>query len=350
MAKLWGCMKKHVTIKDIAIKAKLAKGTISMALNNDPRISADTRKRVNKIASEMNFYPNESAKNLASGKTGSIAFISPRFTSAYISTILASVEDKAFKTGKYLHGITPYSTGNNIAVKDELLRKMLYGRKADAVVLMTLRPTPEIVNEYKKKGIPFILVENDMPECNSICIDNVGGAYKATNYLIKKYGPAVGIIVGESDPPLGQDYHYTSMDRLKGYRQALSVNGIEFDRNRVQFVRHYSYDEGRECLNNFTKKHVKLDSLFCAAGDMLAMGVIDKAKKDGLRIPQDLPIIGYDDIQAARLLSPALTTVKQPFEEIGKLIYELAIDLIDGKIINEKHYLLESEIIIRETA
>ena len=343
-------MKKHITIKDISMKAKLAKGTVSMALNNDPRISLETRKKVHKIASDMNFYPNESAKSLASGKTGSIAFIAPRFTAAFISSILASVEAKAFKTGKYIHGINPYSTGNIIAAKDELLRKMLYGRKADAVVLMTLKPSPDVVAEYNKRGLPLILVENDMRGCNCISIDNINGAYKATNYLIKKYGKDVGLIIGESDPPLGQDYHYISQDRLKGYKQALSENMIEFDKHKVQFVRQYSYEEGQEALKNFTKKKVKLQSIFCAAGDTLAMGVMDQAKKDGISIPQQLAVAGYDDILAAKLLSPALTTVRQPFEDIGTMIYDTAISLIEGKTKEEKHIVIEPELIKRETA
>ncbi len=343
-------MKKNITIKDIAIKAKLAKGTVSMALNNDPRISEDTRKKVNKIAFDMNYYPNESAKNLASGKTGSIAFIAPRFTAAFISSILAPVEFKAFKTGKYIHGINPYSTGNIVSIKDELLRKMLYGRKADAVVLMTLRPGPEVVGEYNKRGLPLILVENDMKGCNCITIDNINGAYKATMHLIKKYGKNVGIIVGESDPPLGQDYHYISQDRLKGYKIALSENMIEFDKNKVQFVRHYSYEEGRDCLNNFLKKKVKMESVFCAAGDVLAMGVMDQAKRESIKIPEQLAVIGYDDIQAAKLLNPALTTVRQPFEDIGNMIYDTAIRLIEGKTTEEKHIVLEPELIKRETA
>jgi DNA-binding LacI/PurR family transcriptional regulator len=343
-------MKKHITLKDIALKAKLAKGTVSMALNNDPRISEVTRKKVIKIAADMNFYPNESAKSLASGKTGSIAFIAPRFTAAFISSILASVENKAFKTGKYLNGINPYSTGNMLAAKDELLRKMLYGRKADAVVLMTLRPNPDVVSEYNKRGLPLILVENDMKGCNCITIDNINGAYKATSYLIKKYGRNVGIIVGESDPPLGQDYHYISNDRLKGYKLALSENMIEFDKNKVQFVRQYSYEDGRDCMNNFSRKKVKMESIFCAAGDIIAMGVMDQAKKDGIKIPEQLALIGYDDIQAAKLLNPALTTVRQPVEDIGTMIYDMTVSLIEGRAKEEKHIVIEPELIKRETA
>lgn len=343
-------MKKHVTIQDIATMAKLAKGTVSMALNNDPRISESTRKKVNKIAAEMNFYPNESAKSLASGKTGSIAFIAPRFTAAFITSILAAIENKAFKTGKYLHGITPYSTGNIVAAKDELLRKMLYGRKADAVVLMTLKPNPDIIAEYNKCGLPLILVENDIKGCNCITIDNINGAYKATNHLVKKYGKNVGLIIGENDPPLGQDYHYVSQDRLKGYKMALSENMIEFDRNKVQYVRQYSYEEGRDSLNNFLKKKVQIESVFCAAGDILAMGVMDQAKKTGIKIPEQLAVIGYDDIQAAKLLNPSLTTIKQPLDDIGTMIYDMAVSLIEGKSIEEKHIVIEPELIKRESA
>jgi LacI family transcriptional regulator len=343
-------MRKKITIKDIAEKSKLAKGTVSMALNNDPRISEETRKKVQKIALEFNYYPDESAKKLASGRTDSIAFIAPRFTSPFISIILSYVEMKAFKTGKYVHGITPYSTANEIATKEELLRKMVYGRKADAVVLFSMKPTPEIVEEYKKSQTPLILVENDMKGCHSIMVDNVNGSYKATKYLISKYGNNIGFIVGENNPPLGQEIHYASLERMKGYKKALSENLIEFDSNLVQYVRHYSYDEGRECLINFRKKNVKLDAIFCAAGDILAMGVMDQAVKEGLKIPQQLAVMGYDDIQAAKLFNPALTTVNQPFEEIGNAIFDLAVNSIEGKVKEEKHIVIDPGLVIRTSA
>jgi LacI family transcriptional regulator len=343
-------MRKKITIKDIAEKAKLAKGTVSMALNNDPRISEATRRKVQKIALEFNYYPDESAKKLASGRTDSIAFIAPRFTSPFISIILSYVEMKAFKTGKYVHGITPYSTANEIATKEELLRKMVYGRKADAVVLFSMKPTPGIVEEYKKSRTPLILVENDMTGCHSIMVDNVNGSYKATKYLISKYGSNIGFIVGENNPPLGQEIHYASLERMKGYKKALSENLIEYDSNLVQYVRHYSYEEGRECLINFRKKNVKLDAVFCAAGDILAMGVMDQAIKEGLNIPGQLAVMGYDDIQAAKLLNPALTTVNQPFEEIGNAIFDLAVNCIEGKVKEEKHIVIDPELIIRASA
>jgi DNA-binding LacI/PurR family transcriptional regulator len=343
-------MAKNATLIDIAKAAKLAKGTVSMALNNDPRISITTRKRVLKIAEKMNYYPNESARSLAKGKSESIAFISPRFTSAFVSYILSAVESKAFKTGKYMHGITPYSTRNIITVKDELLRKILYGRKADAVVLITSRPSPEIVLEFKSKGVPLILVENEMVGAHSITMDNINGAYKATSYLIKKYGKNVGLISGEADPPLGEEMHYVSADRLKGYKLALSENMIEYDRSKVQFARHYDYNEGRDCLSNFIKKKVQLDAVFCAAGDVTAMGVMDQAKKEGIKIPQQLAIMGYDNIMSSALLNPPLTTVDQPFEQIGNMVFEMAVDAIEGKLTEEKHVVIEPKLVIRESA
>jgi LacI family transcriptional regulator len=343
-------MKKKVTIKDIAEKAKLAKGTVSMALNNDPRISEETRKKVRKIALEFNYYPDESAKKLASGRTDSIAFIAPRFTSPFISIILSYVEIRAFRTGKYIHGITPYSTANEIATKEELLKKMVYGRKADAVVLFSMKPSQEIVEEYKKSGMPLILVENSMSGCHSITIDNMNGTYKTTKYLLEKYGNNIGFIVGETNPPLGQEVHYASLERMKGYKKALNEKLIEYDPALVQYVRHYSYEEGRECMANFMNKKVKLDAIFCAAGDILAMGVMDQAVKDGLRIPQDIPVAGYDDIQAAKMLNPPLTTVNQPFEEIGNAVFDIAINSIEGKLTEEIHTVIDPGLIIRASA
>ncbi len=343
-------MEKHATLSDIAKIAKLAKGTVSMALNNDSRISAETRKKVQKIAEKLNYYPNESAKKLATGNTDSIAFISMKFTASFYSSILSAVEDRAFKTGKYMHGITPYSTRNILSVKENLLKKILYGRKADAVVLFTSKPSVEIVQQYIKNRIPLILVENEMKGVHSVKLDDFSGAYKATDYLIKKYGKNVGIIIGETQPPLGEEAHYPSIERLKGYKKALSDNMLEFDKNYVKYVRNYSYDDGRESTLSFLRAKTPIRSLFCAAGDVTAIGAIDQLKKENIRVPQDIPVIGYDDILAAKFLNPALTTVRQPLEELGNIIFDIAIDSIEGKITEEKHIKIEPELIKRESA
>src|SRR5690242_12713305 len=126
---------KHVTMQDIAKKAGVTKATVSMVINNDKRITETTRQKVLKIVRELNYYPNESARKLAKGKTETLAFILPRFGSPFIASIMDAFERRTYETRRYLNGIQPYSTRNEVAAGEEILRKIVYGRKADAVVI-----------------------------------------------------------------------------------------------------------------------------------------------------------------------------------------------------------------------
>jgi LacI family transcriptional regulator len=343
-------MKKRITIKDIAEKAGVTKATVSMVMSNDKRITEATKEKVMKIVKSLNYYPDESARRLAKGKTDSIAFIAPRFTSPFVFSFLNIFESLAFATGKYKNGVLPYSTGNNAAAKEELLREILYSKRADAVVVITIKPSRKIVAEYAKNEIPLLLVETQMKGAHSVGIDNEEAAHNATGYLIKKWGKNIGLIVGEIDTAPKADPNIVSMERIKGYKRALNDHGVNFDKNKIMYIRNHSYDDGRKCMLHFIRNKIKLDGIFCAAGDVVAMGVMDQAKKSGFKIPQDLAIIGFDDVVAAKLLNPALTTIKQPFDEIGKMIYDITIDSIEGKSKEEKHIIIKSELIIRESA
>jgi len=115
-------------------------------------------------------------------------------------------------------------------------------------------------------------------------------------------------------------------------------------------VESYKYEEGSESLSRFLDKGPGVDAIFCAAGDIVAMGVMEEARKRGMAIPNDLSLIGYDDILAARLLNPSLTTVRQSFGEIASVAFDIVLEAIGGKLTKEEHVLLEPELIIRESA
>jgi len=138
-------------MQDIAKKAGVTKATVSMVVNNDHRITEATRQKVLKVVKELRYYPNESARKLASGKTEAIAFVGPRLGSPFIASILEAFENKTYETRRYINGIHPYSTRNEVNTREDILRKILYGRKADAVVLLDQVPSAELVEEYGKK-------------------------------------------------------------------------------------------------------------------------------------------------------------------------------------------------------
>ncbi len=341
---------KHVTMQDIATRAGVTKATVSMVINNDKRITEATRQRVLKIVKELNYYPNESARKLAKGKTESIAFVVPRFGSTFIASILDGFEKRTYETKRYLNGIQPYSTRNEIAAREEILRKILFGHKADAVVLLDQTPSRKIVSEYQEKNIPMVLIETKTTGAHSVRVDNIKGAYLATSHLAQKGRGKIGMIVGISKQDPIYEENPVTEERLQGYQKALVDNKLKFDRDLVATIENYDSTEGGECLKQLLKKDPDLDAIFCAAGDIVAMGVMEEARQRGISIPKKLSLVGFDDILAARLVTPGLSTVRQSFGEIASAAFDIAMDSIDGKLAKEKHILLEPELIVRESA
>jgi len=340
---------KRVTMQDIAQKAGVTKATVSMVINNDKRITNATRQKVLEIIRELNYYPNESARKLAKGRADAIAFMVPRFGPFFISVIFDAFENLAFQKEKFTQGILPYPTRNQTSILEELLKKILYGRKADAVVVLTQKPSETMVREYVDNRVPMVLIENEMKGVHSVKVDNVAGAYEATLSLIQKGRKNIGLIAGEIETNPAWGLNQPAVERIEGFKKALKEKGMRFDEGKSASVVTYDYEEGKACARQLLEKNPKLDSIFCAAGDIVAMGAMEFLKTKGYRVPQDVAVVGYDDMVASRMLSPALTTVRQPFSEIASLAFGMALDSIEGNLREEKHILLKPELILRES-
>jgi DNA-binding LacI/PurR family transcriptional regulator len=341
---------KRLTINDIAKKAGVTKGTVSMVINNNARISRATREKIFKIMSDLDYHPNESAQTLARGKTEAIAFIATRFAAPFISNVLDALEQRAFYANKYVHGIVPYSTRNEETVKEEHLKRILRGKLASAVIMLTLKPTEKMAHEYEKAKIPLVLVENRMENAHSITIDNYDGAAKAAEHFMNRGKKNIGLIVGETVQPPSINNNQPAVDRRNGFIDTLEKLGYRMPEKNIEIIHAYHYEDGKRSLDNFIKKGVKLDAVFCAAGDIVAMGLLERANELGIKIPEDLSVIGFDDTIVARHLNPPLTTIRQPLDEVGILAFDLAVEAIDGKIKKFKHIVIEPKLIIRKSA
>lgn len=340
---------KNITMQDIAIRAGVTKATVSMVINNDKRITETTRQKVLAIVRELNYYPNESARKLAKGKTDTLAFVMPRFGSPFIASIMDAFERRTYETRRYLNGIQPYSTRNEVAVLEDILKKILYSRKADAVVLLDQVPSPALVAEFNDKKIHLVLIETKAPGTHSVRVDNVKGAKLAVKHLLQKGRKRIGLIVGDAKPEAIYEPNPVAEERSKGYQEALKEAGIPFDAGRVGVVENYTPEEGAALLARLLDADPQLDAIFSAAGDWVAMGVLEEARRRGIRVPQDLSLVGYDDVLQARLINPPLTTIRQSFGDIASVAFDIAMEAIDGKLSQEKHMLLEPELIVRSS-
>lgn len=344
-------MMKRVTMQEIAKRAGVTKATVSMAVNGSKRIGEATGKRIMDIVRELNYIPNESARKLALGRSGAIAVIAPRYNGPFMMNILNAFEEKAFATGRYLHSIQAYSTMHKIDIREKLLKQILYGRKADAVVLISLRPDDETVELYKKEGIPMILLENRVKGTHSINIDNEAGVYKAADYLIKKYGNKITFI--SSMPARSDDAELNPVydARMNGFKSALKDNGIKFRNAMVAYTPNFEYNEAASAYKELKKNNTGINSILCSTGDKVAFGIIEAVKKDGLKVPGDIAVAGFDDFLPLTILSsPKITTIRQDFEEIGGAAFDMAMAAIKDKPVKDMNVIIEPELIIRESA
>jgi DNA-binding LacI/PurR family transcriptional regulator len=314
-----------VTIKDIAKVVGVTPTTVSMVVRGDKRISIATTEKVQKVIKEMNYRPNYIGRSLVKGRTNVIAIASGFFSNMFTVEIMRGMESKLIPTN---YRINQYATRGIMEKEDDMFREILYGARPEALICVSLKPSPEIIAEYNKEGLPVISVEESAGGISTVKTDNEKGAFMAVDYLVKKGRNKIGIVAGKS---AGSPGSANSYERLKGYKDALTMHGISFNPERVVEVADYTFEEGLEGFNRMLRRDALFDAVFCAAGDMTAAGIIRRAEEKGIKIPEDLSVIGYDNMVIASIVKPALTTVNQPIFEMGRSSIDLAMDLINKK-------------------
>lgn len=342
---------KKITIRDVAKAAKVSYVTVSNVINDTGRMSEKTKAKVKQVIKKMNFYPDLSARTLASGKSDAIAFVSSYLSSPFVISVLSGVERRLFETNKFKHSLAHYSTRGAKEIKETTLRNILYGKKADAVILLTIKPDQGMMREFRDRGIPVILIENKAQGAHTVRIDNYKGAYEAVDYLIKKGKRKIALINGPEGPSAyDEEANPVVKDRESGYLDALRDNGIVFDPKKVFSVVYFNEEEGMRLTRVIKEAAMDIDAIFCAAGDMVSLGIIMQSRKSGIKIPEDIALIGFDDINVASVMTPALTTVRQPLDEMGKASFDLAIQSLENRNFKPQNIILQPKLIIRESA
>lgn len=329
----------RVTIKDIAKKVGVTAATVSMVINNNPKISHRTRENVLAAVKEMNYHPNYIGRSLVKGKTNNIAVVASFFASLFALESVRGIEASLRNTP---YNLILYSTRGSEEKEREMMERLFYERMADGVIVVSLRMEKDIFQEFKKEGIPVVFLEEVMEGAPTVKFKNIKGGYMATECLIKNKREKIGLIVGESG--------LNAEERLKGYKDALNDYGLVYDENKIVRVTNYSFEEGEKSLKLLLKKSPDVDAIFCAAGDVTAIGVLDQAKKLGIKVPKDIAVIGYDDTYLANLTSPGLTTIRQPIAQMGMQTFDLLMSMLDKTTPYESKIIsFEPELIIRES-
>ena len=330
-----------VTINDVAKLAGVSHTTVSWTIHDHPGITAATKARVNKAIEELDYHPNYFARSLVRGKTNTIAVVSSFFSSPFEMEVLKGIE-KSIHAERIPHSLNLFSTLDS---SEKVLKEIVYGKRADAAILLSISPSAEVTALFAKNGMPLVVIDEAAENAITIQADNFLGAFLATDFLIKSGRKKIGIILGSNngDPGLSQS------ERKRGFMQALSDGGIAFDEELVFWIEDYYFEEGQIIFKRLQKKSLDIDALFCAAGDIVAMGFMLEAKNNGCEIPGQIAVIGYDDIPSSALVSPSLTTIKQPLTLIGKKAYEEIIKALEAGISDIRAISFEPQLVIRNS-
>lgn len=330
---------RKITIDMIAKKAKVSPATVSLILNNNPRIPQKTKEKIKKIMQELNYIPNVAARALAKGKTDNIAIMSIFFSAWYEMMLIRGVEE-SIKIDNY--SLTFISTGGDKQKEKNIIKDIIVSKKADGVLSFSIKPDKETAEFIKKNKFPFVLVGEKVKDINCVYFDDFFGAFLATEHLIKSGRKKLAIITHK------QNKEWKTRDvkeRLKGFLYA--INKYNVYKPEIIEVKNVYFDDGiKACLT--IEKNKNIDGVFCAAGDNTAVGILKQAKKAGIKIPEDIALIGYDDAEIATAVTPELTTIRQPIEKAGFIACEVLKDIING--IKREDIKFTPELIIRESA
>ena len=336
------------TIKDVAKIAGVSYNTVSFVVNGVDKVAPATKERVLKAIEELNYKPNKTARALVGGKADSIAFISTRFTSVFGMNILREIEDGVHLAGlSSNYDLIPYSTRGEQSFKEEIIDSIIQNRKADAIIMLGIKPGQENMESLKKANIPVVIIDGTTEGVHSINCNNEKGAYLATDYLIKKGRKNIAYLGMNKT---GEETWPSIIEREQGYKKALAESGMSVNDRLMVTVNNNYINEGRAVMQTLLKGNKDIDAVFCGAGDSTAIGVVNAIKESGLRVPQDIAVVGYDDIPVASAITPSLTTVKQPVEKMGNEAFIIALEAMQGRLTKPTNLVFEPELIIRESA
>jgi len=331
-----------VTLEDVALRAGVSHTTVSLVLQGNKRIGKKTRDKVLVAIKQMNYHPNYNARSLAKGKTNTIAIMGAHYSSFFATDIISGIEDESGKTD---YDLNQYSTRGDKVKEEKQLKSILYGSRADGIIIISMRPDPEILKEFRAASIPVVLIERRMEGVSSVCVDNEKGAYAATEHLIKSGRKKIGILYG----PLDNNDCTNAKERYAGFTKALKVHGMACDK-QSSCSTWYGFEDGVKACREIFEKGGRPDAVFCASGDIVALGFMKEAARLGIKIPSDIAVIGYDDMLASSMVSPALTTVRQPITKMGSEAFSLVIRSIKNELKEPAIITFEPELIIRESA
>lgn len=331
------------TLKTVAQNAGVSVATVSLVLNHKPcRVSPTTKELIFKVAKELHYTPNQMARSLKTQKSYTIGFLVPDISNAFYSDLAKFVEEYSYQKDYHLM----LGNSNGLYKRDYEYLKLFIDRGVDAVIMI---PSSTFVDAQAGKffdlirdnNIPVVVIDRFMNSDTvyNISIDHARGSYLAAKHLLSLGHQRIGLATGPLELTIGKQ-------RLSGYRQALEEFGYPYDEALI-YQDSFDVVSGMQSVNYFLSQKV---TGICCSNDMMALGVYRECARYRLNIPEDISIVGFDNIILTEISSPPLTTVALPIQQIAHTSVDTVIQLSEntwqGK---EKNILFEPKLVVRHS-
>jgi LacI family transcriptional regulator len=330
----------RATIRDIALRAGVSIATVSKAMNGGKKgMSEETHKNILAVAKRLNYHPNLQARGLISDNPNSIGLIIPRtaqtiFSNPYFNDILKGISEKAKEANQYVV----------FSINEEAYGEIYYHHLAAGIIIFGHRIDDARIYEAWKAGVPIVLIPGFLGESEipSLDVDNIDGAVQAMDYLAALGHRHIGFLNG----PNHLKYHHV---RLAGFRKGIKKNRLPL---RNEYI--LEFDGTQEKCYEAMKKLLSLSappSAVLVHNDYTAIGAIQAAREMKFKIPEDISLVGFGDNPFASMISPTLTTIRAPYQELGYKAMEMALRLVHkNENIDQRHIVFPVELIVRESA
>lgn len=327
-----------VTIREVAESAGVSYATVSHVINNTRLVSPETRERVLAAMDALNYRPNALARSLRQGKTNTLGLVLPDSANPFFAEISRSIEDEAFKRGYSVFLCnTERDTQRELFYVD-----VLSNRQVDGIIFVAAGDQADSLDFLLHRKMPVVMIDRNLSnvEVDAVLTDNQLGGYLATRHLLELGHTRIACIAGPSSIT-------PSAERIIGYRNALEEAGILYDEALV-LRGDYHAQSGMDITNSILSMNPRPTAIF-ALNDLMALGALRAAAEADCSVPEDLAVVGYDDLEIARFTNPPLTTIAQPKKEIGVQAVHLLVDRMSQKNRPPSRLILPPELIVRRS-
>lgn len=331
----------NLTLEQIGELAGVSRSTVSRVINNHPNVSSDVRERVERIIKETGFSPNLAARTLASQRAFVIGLVIPRsiqslFGDPYFARLTQGVVQAA---NLFDHTVSLFLLESR-EIEDRIMPRITRPGFIDGLVVQSTSSDDKVLSRIINSKIPHVIAGRPLNYDNVTYIDvnNTHGAFMAVEHLIKQGKQKIATVAGPMDAAPGRD-------RKEGYLQAMAQNNLPVDDCLIveaDFTQEGGYQAAKQILSS------KPDAIFVAS-DQMGLGVLEAIKQKGLRVPEDIAIVGFDDLPPALYANPQLTTIRQPILRFGIVAVEMLINLVEEKIQPPQVTIMDVELIVRDS-